>query len=205
VAKGTAHVEAGPSVAAIVLAAGRATRMGSQKVLLELGGRSLVQRVVDAALGSRVAETIVVVGHEAEAVRGQLAERAVTVVENREYAQGMSTSLRAGVRAAGGCDGAIVLLGDQPFVTSDLLDRLIEAFAETGSVVVRPVVATRPANPVLLGSVLFPEVMEQRGDVGGRGIVERHAADVALVALDDGAVIMDIDSPDDYARARVST
>ena len=145
-AKASAYVEESPRIAAIVLAAGCATRMGSQKVLLEIGGRSLVQRVVDAALGSRAAETIVVVGHEAEAVRSQLTERAVTVVENPEYAQGMSTSLRAGVRAAEGCDGALVLLGDQPFVTSGLLDRLIEMFAETGSAVVRPVVATRPVN-----------------------------------------------------------
>jgi molybdenum cofactor cytidylyltransferase len=175
--------------------------MGSQKVLLELGDRSLVQRVVDAALGSRAARTIVVVGHEAGPVTDQLTGRPVTVVVNLEYAAGMSTSLQAGVRAAGACDAAVILLGDQPFVTPALLDQLIERFAETGKAVVRPLVGGRPANPVLLSAALFREILEQRGDVGGREIVERHPDEVCLVPLDDPVVVVDIDSPQDYYDA----
>ncbi len=192
------------SVAAIVLAAGRATRMGRQKVLFELQGRSLVQRAVDAALGSRAAETVVVVGHEAGAVMAALAGRPVTAVVNREYAEGMSTSLGAGVRAAGDCDAVIVMLADQPFVTSALLDRLIERFEETGRAIVRPLAGGRPANPVLLGSALFAEILEQRGDVGGREIVGRHPDDVSLVPVDDPSITVDIDSPRDYAAAKES-
>lgn len=199
------HEGAHAVVAAIVLAAGCATRMGSQKVLLELEGRSLVQRVVDAALGSQATRTIVVVGHEAGLVTDDLADRPVTVVVNPEYATGMSTSLQAGVRAAGVCDAAIFLLGDQPYVTSTLLDQLIERFAETRKAVVRPLAGARPANPVLLSAALFAEILEQRGDVGGRQIVERHPAEVCLVPLDDPRVVVDIDSPEDYEAAREST
>jgi molybdenum cofactor cytidylyltransferase len=193
------------AVAAIVLAAGRATRMGSQKMLLELEGRSLVQRVADAALRSRAAKTVVVVGHEAGPVTDQLAGRPVTVVVNPDYAAGMSTSLQAGIRAAGACDAAIILLGDQPYVTARLLDELIEAFVETGKAVVRPLVGARPANPVLLSATLFPEIFAQQGDVGGREIIARHADEVGLVAMDDLTLVVDIDSPEDYEKAKVSS
>jgi molybdenum cofactor cytidylyltransferase len=199
-----ADAAADPAVAAIVLAAGRATRMGSQKLLLDLDGRSLIRRVVDAALGSRATKTVVVVGHEGLLVRRQLVGMPVTVVENSECARGMSTSLQAGVRAAGQCDGVIVLLGDQPYVTAGLIDQLIEGFARTRSVVVRPLARSRPANPVLLSAALFPGVFAQTGDVGGREIVDRHADEVLLVPLDDPGAIVDIDSPEDYARVRAA-
>lgn len=189
-------------MAAIVLAAGCATRMGSQKVLLELGGRSLVQRAVDAALSSHATKTIVVVGHEAERVRDNLAGRAVTFAVNPDYAAGMSTSLQTGVRAAGDCDAAIFLLSDQPFASSALLDRLIDLFAKTRKGVVRPQVGGRPTNPVLMSAALFPELLAQRGDVGGREVVTRHPGEVCLLAWDDCRLIADIDSVADYEAAR---
>jgi len=204
--EGTRAIATEVSVAAIVLAAGLSTRMGEQKVLLPLDGRPLVQWVVDAALRSRAAKTIVVVGHEAGLVVEVLEGRPLTVVVNSDYERGMSTSLQAGVRAAGdGCDAAIFLLGDQPFVTSALVDRLIDRFAETRSAVVRPLVGDQPANPVLMGAVLFPEILAQRGDVGGREIVAQHAGEICLVPVDDPRVIVDIDSPGDFAAARGST
>jgi len=178
--------------------------MGSQKAHLDLQGRSLVQWVVDAALGSRVTRTVVVTGHEAGLVASDLADRPVVLVGNPEFAAGMSTSLRAGVRAAGTCDAAIFLLSDQPFVTSALIDRLVEAFDETGATVVRPLAAGRPANPVLIGAPLFPEILEQGGDVGGREVVARHAQDVHLVPVEDSRLCMDIDSPEDYEAAKES-
>jgi molybdenum cofactor cytidylyltransferase len=204
--RGALADEAAPvSVVAIVLAAGCATRMGSQKVLLELEGRLLVQRAVDAALGSRATKTIVVAGHEAGLVAEALVGRPVTLVVNSEHAAGMSTSMQAGVRAAGACDAAIFLLGDQPFVTVALVDQLIDRFAETGKAVVRPLAGARPANPVLLSAALFAEIFAQRGDVGGREIVARHPDEVVLVPLDDPALVIDIDSPEDYEAAKGST
>jgi len=191
------------SVTAVVLAAGRATRMGGQKLLLPLGARPMVQWAVDAALGSKAAKTIVVVGHEAEAVTEVLTDRPVTVVVNPDYAAGMSTSLQVGVRATGeACDAAVFLLADQPFVTSALLDRLIDRFAETKKGVVRPLAGDRPTNPVLMSAALFPEILAQRGDVGGREIVERHSGEVYVVPVDDPRLVLDIDSVADYEAAR---
>ena len=173
--------------------------MGEQKLLLPVGERPMVRRVVDAALGSRAAWTIVVVGHKSEAVVDALEGAPVIVVTNAEYADGMSTSLQAGLRAsAGRCDAAIFLLGDQPYVTSALIDEMIDRFVSTDAAIVRPAVCGRPANPVLIGAALFAEIVEQRGDVGGREIVERHSAEVSLVSVDDPRVCIDIDSPQDY-------
>jgi molybdenum cofactor cytidylyltransferase len=200
-----AQASAGVSVAAVVLAAGRGARMGGQKLLLPLAGRPLVQWAVDAALGSKAAETIVVVGHEAARVAEVLEGRPVTVVVNAGYEEGLSTSLQAGVRATGtGCDAAVFLLGDQPFVDSALVDRLIDRFAESGVEVVRPLIGDKPAHPVLMSARLFPEILEQRGDVGGREVIERHSEGVCLVPVDDLRVAQDIDSMEDYEAARES-
>jgi molybdenum cofactor cytidylyltransferase len=199
------HASAGVSVAAVVLAAGRATRMGGQKLLLPFAGRPLVQWAVDAALGSRAGETIVVVGHEAEQVVKVLEDRPVTVVVNAGYEEGLSTSLQAGVRATGaGCDAAVFLLADQPFVDSALVDRLIDRFAESGAEVVRPLIGDRPAHPVLMSARLFPEILEQRGDVGGREVIDRRPERVCMVPVDDPRVAQDIDSMEDYEAARES-
>ena len=191
------------SVAAVVLAAGRAVRMGKQKLLLPLGGRPVVCWAVNAALESAASETIVVIGHEAARLRGVLEGRPVTVVVNADYGCGMSTSLQAGLRAvSAGCEAALFLLGDQPFVTADLLDRLIGTFETTRKLIVRPKVGDRPSNPVLMSAALFPEISGQRGDIGGRDIVGRHADDVCLVEVQDPWVTTDIDSFDDYEAAR---
>lgn len=189
-------------VAAIVLAAGGATRMGVQKVLLPVDGRPMVARVVDAALGSKAVEVVTVVGHEATRTRAALEGRALTVVHNLDHGAGMSTSLRVGLQALREpVDGAVFLLADQPFVTSALVDRLIDRFSQTRPPVVRPVVGGRPANPVLMSAALFPEILAQGGDVGGREIVELHQAEVVLVPVDEPRAVADIDTPDDYRAA----
>lgn len=193
----------GPRVAAVVLAAGRARRMGGAKLLLPVGGIPMVRRVVDAALRSRVSETIVVVGHEAQGVRAALDGLPARVVANTDYARGMSTSLRAGLAAVdAAADGALILLGDQPFVSAALLDELIDRFGACGKSVVRPALDGRPANPVLVGAALFPELMRERGDVGGRRVVERRPEDVCLVPVDDPRQLVDVDSPEQYAKER---
>lgn len=191
------------AVSAVVLAAGRATRMGGGKLLLPVDGRPMVRCVVDAALASGVAEVIVVLGHQADDVREVLADMPVTVVVNPDFAYGMSTSLRAGLGAVDpAANGVVILLADQPFLTSALIDTLIERFASTGKAVVRPSVAGKPANPVLVSSALVPELVAEEGDIGGRRVVGRHAADVCLVPVEDPHELVDIDSPGQYEKAR---
>jgi len=177
--------------------------MGQQKLLLEVNGRSLIEHVVDAALGSAAAETVVVLGHEAERVRERLGARPVTVVVNSAFEEGMSTSLRVGLCAANpGNDGVVFLLGDQPFISGGLIDRLIVTFMRSGRSIVRPVIGDEPANPVLMSAALFPELLTQRGDVGGREIIERHPDDIDLVHVDDPWLAVDIDTYADYESAR---
>ena len=190
-------------VAGVVLAAGRATRMAGSKVVRPVGGTPMVVRVVEAALGSRLDETVVVAGHEAARVAEVLRGRPVRIVSNPHYAEGMSTSMRTGLGAvAARCDGALFLLADQPFVSSALIDRLLETFAGATGAIVRPQVRGRPGNPVLFPAALFPELLREKGDHGGRYVVRRHRADVALVAIDDPLECLDIDSLDEYERFR---
>ncbi|MCL6636118.1 MAG: nucleotidyltransferase family protein, partial [Peptococcaceae bacterium] len=138
-------------IAAVVLAAGRATRMGEQKLLLRLEGRTLIERVVDAVLQAPVDEVVVVLGHEAARVVAALGDRPVRKVFNERYAEGQSTSLLAGIKAAGGAAGAyLVVLGDQPFLTPELIDRLLERYRRTACAAVRPVFQGKPGHPVLI-------------------------------------------------------
>lgn len=186
-----------------MLAAGRATRMAGSKVVRPVGGRPMVARVVEAALGSRLADVVVVVGHEAEQVSAILRDQPIRIVDNPRHAAGMSTSLRAGLQALGPrCDGALFLLADQPFVGSALIDRLLEAFARSDKDIVRPQVDGRPGNPVLFSASLFPELMGEDGDRGGRQVILRHRDDVCLVEVDDPLLCLDIDTLDDYERFR---
>jgi molybdenum cofactor cytidylyltransferase len=192
-----------PRVLGIVLAAGMGTRMGGTKVVRPIEGRPMVERVVDAALGSRLAGTAVVVGHEADGVRAILGGRPVRVLDNPAFAEGLSTSVRAALLAVGpDYDAALFLLADQPFVTTDLIDRLLAAFAATGKPIVRPDLDGRPGNPVLFSARLFPELLRETGDLGGRDVVRRHAGEVHLVAVDDPKACLDIDSLEEYERAR---
>ena len=162
----------------------------------------MVQWVVDAALGARVAETIVVVGCDADSVRGSLRDRPVKFAVNPDYELGMSTSLRAGVSAVGpGCDAVVFLLGDQPLVTSAVVDLLVARYVQTGAWIVRPVVDGRLCHPVLMSAALFPEIFDLQGDFGGREIAQRHLERQELVPLDAPGLEVDVDTPEEYEAA----
>lgn len=187
----------------VVLAAGMATRMGGAKLARPVGGRPMVQRVVDAALASRLAGLVVVVGHEAAAVRAALQDRPLQIVDNPSFAEGLSTSVHTALQAAApGYDAALFLLADQPFVTAALIDALLDAFIATGKAIVRPESEGRPGNPVLFSARLFPELLKETGDRGGRAVAQRHAGQVCLVPVADPLVCLDVDSPDEYERVR---
>ncbi len=177
--------------------------MAGSKVVRPVRGQPMVARVVDAALESQLAGTVVVVGHEAEKVREILRGRPIRIVDNPSFADGLSTSVRA---ALGGASpeytAALFLLADQPFITSALIDRLLEAFAVTGKPIVCPDLEGRPGNPVLFSASLFHELMRETGDRGGRRIIKRHRHDVCLVAVDDPLVCLDIDSVEEYEKVR---
>lgn len=193
-----------PRVAALVMAAGRSTRMAPRnKLLLQDGcGRAMVARVVQACCASRAAQVLVVTGHEPG-----LVERAVRAGEVRadigfahaaDHADGLSASLRAGIAAIrADVDAAMVCLGDMPLVTTTLLDTLIAAWAPArGHRVVVPVWQGRRGNPVLWGRCFFAEMQALSGDGGARPLLRLHAGVVAEVAADGPGVLTDFDTPD---------
>ena len=192
-----------PRIAAVVLAAGRASRMGSNKLVAELDGEPIVRRTVRAVLGSRARPVVVVTGHEAEAVRAALAGLDVRFVHNPDFADGMSTSLRVGVAAAGAVAAAMICLGDMPRLDARHLDAVIDAYrAGDPHDIVVPTCDRKRGNPVLWPQSYFAEIAELSGDVGARALIERHADQVRLLAIDDPAILVDVDTPAALAELR---
>jgi molybdenum cofactor cytidylyltransferase len=199
-------------VSAIVLAAGEGRRMGSApakgrlagdpalKLALRLGGKSILRRVVDTALAAPVGEVVVVLGHGAAELEQKLPrDPRVRTVYNPDYSTGQSSSLKAGINAiASQAQAAVFMLGDQPLISSQAIEALVGEFRRSKSAVVRPRYRGTPGNPVLFSRALFPELLQVTGDQGGRELLARHQADVAMVDLNLESPV-DIDTRDDYS------
>ncbi|HVB23955.1 MAG TPA: nucleotidyltransferase family protein [Ktedonobacteraceae bacterium] len=202
------------STAAIILAAGSSSRMGAgrHKLLLPLNERPVLAHVIDATLVSQARPIIVVLGHQAEQVRVQMTrysiDSGITYVENPDYLQGMSTSMRVGLAylqnqmktEIANVDSALIILGDQPLVTTHILNTLIDTWHTTGQRIVAPLYAGRRGNPTLFAASLFPELLEVSGDEGGRSVVERHKQELATVELGDAVANYDVDTWEAYQQ-----
>jgi molybdenum cofactor cytidylyltransferase len=195
--------EQGKRVAAVVLAAGRSTRMGAvNKMIAEIGGKPLVRIAAEQALASKAAPVIVVTGHERDKVEAALAGLNVRFAHNPDYAEGLGSSLRTGIAAVPAeADGVVVCLGDMPHVDAALIDKLIAAFdPEQGALVVVPTLEGRRGNPVIWARRFFPALMAVAGDVGARGMLAGVAEAVAEVPVTDVAVAVDVDTPEALAQ-----
>lgn len=201
------------TVGGIVLAAGLSRRMGNRnKLLLEIDGTPMVRRVVETALAAGLDPVVVVVGYRGDEVRQTLAGLPVTCAENQRPEAGLSSSLRTGIDAIAGAgrnrtnaaavEGAVVLLGDMPWVEARHISALLDEFDPTaGFSICVPVHEGRRGNPVLWDARFFSEMAALDGDVGARALLERHAAVVHEVPVDDAGVLRDVDTPDEHAAA----
>jgi molybdenum cofactor cytidylyltransferase len=193
-------------VAGIVLAAGRSSRMGAQnKLLADIGGRPMVRRVVETALASKAWPVFVVAGHMAAEVSDALAGLDVTLVANPDYATGLASSLKAGIRALPAeCDGVLIMLGDMPRIESGHIDRVIDAFglAREADAIIVPVHDGRHGNPVLWPRRYFAELLQLDGDAGARRLIAAHSKQVREIDVGTDAIFTDIDTPEALAHER---
>ncbi len=194
-----------PIISAILLAAGLSQRLGRNKLLLSPGGVPIVRRAAMALLDSRAAEVIVVTGHEAEKVRAALEGLDVRFVHNPDYETGQGMSLLTGLaEAAREAEGYLFALGDQPFMTTHLIDRLIGAFGSSQAHVAAPFYKGRRGNPILISRELREELLALGGDEGARSIVSRVQAEspdrFAAVEAASEALFWDIDTEEDYEK-----
>jgi molybdenum cofactor cytidylyltransferase len=157
----------------------------------------MVARVVDVLQQSHAKRVIVVTGHEAERIHEALANRDVELVHNPDYAEGIGTSVRTGVAALGDdVDGALIALGDMPWVATEVINRLVDAFTSDGELsIFIPMFGRKRGNPVLWGSQHFPELLALAGDVGGKVLFHRHAAAICYVDVESASVNIDVDTP----------
>lgn len=191
-------------VAALLLAAGRGTRFGDEpKLLAEVGGKALVRHVAEAAAGSTADPVIVVTGHRGDEVEAALLGLPVRIVHNALFAQGLSTSLKAGFAALPPeARAAVVLLGDMPFVTPALIDGLVAGWWDSGEpAALVPTWNGQRGNPVVLARHLQSTIQTLSGDVGA-GPVLRGRPDVLEWPTADPAVVQDIDTREAFARYR---
>jgi molybdenum cofactor cytidylyltransferase len=188
-------------ITGIILAAGSSSRMGQPKQLLDWGGRPLVQVATEHALAARLNDLIVVTGAAQDLVVAALAGLPLRFIHNPHYAQGQSTSLRVGVAALyAETDAALVLLGDQPFVNAEIIDLIIDRWLATKAVIVAPRYQGQRGNPVLFSRAVIPELLAVKGDQGARTLLAARAAEIAYVDYDDPRPLIDIDTPEEYAR-----
>lgn len=191
-----------PTVA-VVLAAGASTRMGQNKLLLELDGQTLAGRAVRAAGDAGLAPIIVVLGHEAQRVGAALAGLTCRAVINPDHAQGQGTSLQVGIRAAAemGAGAAVIMLADMPFVSAAMLAEVAARHRKEGA----PMVVSRygdvTAPPMLYDRALFAELLALQGQACGKEMVRRHRLEAAFIDWPEAA-LADVDIPEDYQRLR---
>jgi molybdenum cofactor cytidylyltransferase len=192
-----------PRLAAVVLAAGRATRMGENKLLVEVDGVPLLLRVVNAALASLAERVVVVTGNDAARIEQLLSGKDVSLIHNSEYATGLSSSLRKGLDALPEeIDGAMVLLGDMPLLTAGHLDRILSRFDPAHPEILVPEWRGLQGNPVVWPRAFFPEMRKLSGDRGAKGLLRKFSSQIEKVRFGDDAVMIDIDKSDDLSRLR---
>jgi molybdenum cofactor cytidylyltransferase len=188
--------ESAPSLHVIVLAAGSSSRLGQPKQLVKLGGRHVLHTVVSNAVAIAGYSVTVVLGAHAAELTRMLQRSTASVIVNRNWEEGLASSLRYGLASAPpACDAALIMLGDQVAVTADDLKRLIAAWKGEDSIIAASVYSGHVGVPAIFPRWCFSELRELRGDQGARAILERHSHRLARVPMPNAAI--DLDTPED--------
>lgn len=189
-----------PAVGLIILAAGASTRLGTPKQLLTYGGQSLLFRATKTALASICQPVVIVLGAYAEPLKQEVKDLPVEVVENPNWTEGMSSSIRTGITAinhfSDKIDAAILMLCDQPFVSVDIINNLVETYRVTNQLIIASEYSESLGVPALFSRSLFAELLILKGAEGAKRVITKYSNKVDKIAFSDGAV--DIDTPHDY-------
>lgn len=186
-------------IAAIILAAGEASRFGEPKQLLQWKGIPFVRAVAQTAIQAGLSPVVVVTGAHAEQVEGAIRDLDVNIVQNQDWKSGQGSSIRQGVMSLPKeVGGAVFLLVDQPQVNTSILHALKEKHAQGLYSIIAPMVIDRRANPVLFGRVTFADLMNIEGDTGGRAIFHKHR--VEYIPWHDENLLWDVDTPEQYKK-----
>jgi molybdenum cofactor cytidylyltransferase len=190
-------------VSAIILAAGEAKRFGRLKQLINWSGKPMIRHIVETTLRSNVSEVILVTGAGCEKVETAVEGLPIIIKRNPDWKEGVSTSIRTGLQASSSKSGAAVfILADQPYLSSSLIDKLINLHSLELPPIVVPQVLSQSANPVLFDKRTFPDLLTLGGDIGGKQLFSRYQ--VSFIPWEDERLCMDIDTVDDYNKLRLS-
>ena len=176
--------------------------MGEPKQLLPFGESTIVETVVNNMLGAKFNEVIVVVGHRAEAIQKQLGTRAIKTVFNPDYREGMLTSAQTGIRTLEASDAFALMLVDQPFITSALIDQVIDAYVQTEKGIAVSSYNYKRGHPAIFDQKYASDILALTPESDGvRTLFKKYSHDIHYVTIDTDAVLRDIDDPEDYKRA----
>ena len=196
-------------IAGIVLAAGASTRMGRIKQLLPVGDETLIERVLSEILKAELDKVVLVLGHYAREIQAVIApfliQPKLRVIENRQYRQGISSSIVAGIAEVENAhDHAMIFLADMPFIQSDLINLLLNRHLTSGMQIGAVKGKGRPSHPVIFSRELYPELKHLKGDVGARYLFQKYSGSVCLIEPEGNYDRLDIDTPEDYAGFQMS-
>jgi molybdenum cofactor cytidylyltransferase len=191
-------------VGAVILAAGKSSRMGKAKQLLRLGESTVLVQTLKMVRRSAVGQIVLVLGSSAAEIFPHLsAFEDIKVVINRAYGEGMASSLQAGVSALNPqTEAALIVLGDQPFIRAQTLNRIVQEYSQTKSQVIIPTYKGARGNPVLLDRAMFSAVMALEGDVGCRAIFKNYPEAILKLEVEDAGILLDINNQDEYEQVR---
>lgn len=193
-------------IGAIILAAGLSNRMGEPKLLLRVKGEPLISYPVSLASENELNPIVIVTGKDMKQLQQSLATyKDVTYMENPQFESGMASSLKAGIREIQGLvDAAMIFLGDQPFIPSEVIQTLIQEYTlnkEKGVKIIRPRYAGTPGHPIIFDSSLFEQFESLDGDEGGKRVIQANRKYVKFIDFVNEEWGVDIDTPQDYAQA----
>jgi molybdenum cofactor cytidylyltransferase len=189
-------------ICAIVLAAGRSSRMGSQKLLLPFAGKTVITHIVDQLLASVIDKVYVVVGHEPNRIAKELSGRPVTIVTNPDYESGMLSSVRVGFEALpADCETVLVALGDQPSLASEMVDNMVRSFIKSGKGILMPLYNGKRGHPIIVARHYQQEILTHYDEIGLRGLLYAHPDDIFELKVSTSSVLQDMDYPEDYRHA----